>query len=167
VLVAAMLGSFRIGPAGEPLLVAVQRFVVLAGALVALLVVRRGAELRRTYEVTRDGLVVSHGRRRESLRFEEIDRLDYAAPFAGTPNWLPATLLLDRQGTVWRLSALTTRADEMIAELLARAGRSDLESWAEACRIAPRMARWRLRVWLGHAIAGTILAVAAGYYLLG
>jgi hypothetical protein len=67
-------------------------------------------------------------------------------------------VLVDREGTRWRLSSLLESGEELIAEVVARGGREALGSWAAAHRVPDRMARATLRIRLGYAAA---LAVAA------
>jgi len=160
-----MLSAFRIDAVGEPLLPTVRQFVVFVGALLALGVARKGSEVRCRFSLTGDALTVAVGSRSLDIGLAEIQRLDYAAPFAGSLGWLPAAVLIDRDGRSWRVPALVDEGDHLFVELLRRAQRHDLDSWAEVCRIVPRMGRYRLRVRTGYAVAGAILLVGVAYYL--
>jgi hypothetical protein len=164
VLAAAMFAAFRIEAAGEPLLPMVRRFIVVAGALFALGVARKGSEVRCRFGLTADALVVQVGSREYRLELARVQRLDYAGPFAGSLSWLPATVLIDRYGGSWRIPALVHEGDDLLAELLRRAGRHDLDSWAEAYRVISRMGRYRFRVRLGYGVAASIFLVGVGYY---
>lgn len=165
VLATAMLSAFRIDATGEPLLPTVRQVVIFAGALLALGVARKGSEVRCTFGVTSDAVSVAVGSRSLGLGLEEIQRLDYAAPFAGSLNWLPAAVLIDRDGRSWRVPALVDEGDQLFVDLLRRAERHDLDSWAEAYHIVPRMGRYRMRIRMGYAVAAAILLVGIGYYL--
>ncbi|HXV77144.1 MAG TPA: hypothetical protein VD788_12575 [Candidatus Polarisedimenticolaceae bacterium] len=163
-LIATMLGAFRVEARKYTPLPYFQRLVVLAGALVALAVVRRGAELRRSFGLAGDELVVAVGARRSRLSLAEIERLYFAAPFAGTTSWIAATVLVDRDGRQWRLPALIRDGGELVTACLARAGRNDLEAWADAYRVVAKMGRASLHVWVGYATAAALLAVSVAYY---
>jgi hypothetical protein len=165
VLVTAMLAAFRIGGAGGPLLTMVQRSVVVAGAFLGLGVLRKGSEVRCRFGLTRDALTVVVGSRHYRLELADIQRLDYAAPFAGTLSWLPAAVLVDKNGRNWRVPAVVDGGDELLAELLRSVDRHDLDSWAEVYRIVPRMGRYALRIRVGYGVAAAIVLVGLGYYL--
>jgi len=165
VLVTAMFGALRIDGSGDSLLPTVRRFVVVAGALLALGVARRGSEVRCRFGLTEHALTVAVGSRRFGLDLADIQRLDYAAPFSGSLNWLPATVLVDKDGRSWRVPALVDRGDELLEEILRRVNRHDLDSWAEVYRIVPRMGRYSFRIRFGYGVAAAIVLVGVGYYL--
>jgi hypothetical protein len=165
VLVATTLGAFRVEPRANALLPYVQRFVVLAGALLAFSVVRRGAEVRRAFGLVGDTLLVSVGRHTSRLRLDDIERLDYSAPFAGTTSWMAATVLSDRDGRSWRIPTLVEDGDLLVRELIQRSGRNDLESWAEAYRVVSRMGRTARHIRLGYAVVVGLLVASVVYYL--
>ena len=164
VLVTAMFSASRIDGSGDSLLTNVRRFVVVAGALVALGVARKGSEVRCRFGLTDDALTVLVGSRRFGLDLADIQRLDYAAPFAGSLSWLPATVLVDKDGGSWRVPALVHAGDELFEELLRKADRHDLDSWAEVYRIVPRMGRYSFRIRVGYVVAAAIALVGVGYY---
>lgn len=164
VLMTAMFGVFRIDDTGDALLPTVRRFIVVAGALLALSVARKGSEVRCKFGLTGEALTVVVGSRHYRLELADVGRLDYAAPFAGSLNWLPAAVLIDKDGRSWRVPALVRDGDELFAELLRRANRHDLDSWAEVYRIVPRMGRYTFRIRLGYAVAAAIALVGLGYY---
>ena len=120
--------------------------LILLVALVGLWVLRRGGELRLVIEIRADRMLFGAGSRQAELRFSQIDALRYEAPFAATRTWLPATVLIDRDGTCWRLSALLERGHLLIEELLARSGREDLAAWVDALNVRGRMAESSRRV---------------------
>jgi len=165
VLVAAMLGAFRIETSADPLLPHVRRFVVLVGAVLAVGIVRKGREVRCTFGLTRDAIVIAAGSRSIRLELEEIQRLDWAGPFGGSLNWMPAALLIDNDGRSWRVPALVERGDELFTELLGRAARHDLEAWADAYHIVARMARYPFRVRVGYVVVAATLVAGVVYYI--
>jgi hypothetical protein len=164
VLVATLLGALRVDARANPMLPHVQRLVIVAGAFVALVIVRRGSEVRREFRLVDGGLEVSVGSRHARLQLEDVDRLYYAAPFAGSTSWIPATVLIDREGRSWRIPALLQQGDRLLRELLAAAGRNDLDAWADAYRVLPRMGRATLYVRSGYAVVVALLAAAFVYY---
>ena len=108
VLMTAMFGVFRIDGTGDALLPTVRRLVVVAGALLALGVARKGSEVRCKFGLTREALTVVVGSRHYRLELADVRRLDYAAPFAGSLNWLPAAVLVDKDGRSWRVPKICT-----------------------------------------------------------
>jgi len=165
VLATSMLSAFRIDATSQAMAPTVRNVVVFAGALLALGVVRKGSEVRHVFGLTGDALTVVVGSRSLRLGLAEIQRLDYAAPFAGSTSWLPASVILDRDGRAWRVPALIDGGDRLFVELLRRAARHDLDSWADEYHIVPRMGRYRWRIRMGYAVTAAILVVGLGYYL--
>jgi hypothetical protein len=165
VLAAATLAALRLGLQGDhPLLIYVRNFSALVGALLALWIVRKGAEVRRAIEVGDDGLSFVYRSRRAVLRFEEIVRLGYAAPFAHERNWLPAMLVHDRNRQSWRVPAVVRDGDRLMALFLETTGRSDLETWANTLALSRRMAASGRRVAIGYALAAAVLLAGLLYY---
>jgi hypothetical protein len=165
VLAAVTLAALRLDLRGDhPFLTHVRNFSVLFGGLVALWIVRKGAEIRRIFEVDDEGVTFIYRSRRAVLRFKDMVRLGYAAPFADSRNWLPAMLLHDRHRQVWRVPALVGEGDQLLSLLLEKAGRSDLESWAETLALARRMAGSRRRTAIGYALALAVLLSGLLYY---
>ncbi len=165
VLAAATLAALRLDLQGDhPLLFHVRNFTALVGGLLALFIVRKGAEVRRVIEVDDDGLSFTYRSRTSVLRFEEITRLGYAGPFADGRNWLPAMLLHDRDRRSWRVPALVGEGERLLAIFLKNAGRSDLESWAEALALARRMASSGRRTAIGYTLAAAVLLAGLLYY---
>ena len=87
------------------------------------------------------------------------------APFGASRFWLPAAVLVDRQGREWRLSALLASGDRLVEEIVERSGREGLAAWAKEHRVGKRMSRATLRVRVGYAVALAILLVAAVHFL--
>ena len=167
ILVTAMLASWRIDERVSQTVWGYARHaVVLAGALAALGLLRQGGEVRVDVRLEEGRLEFVHGARATSLRLADIDSLRYAPPFSVTRHWLPATVLLDRWGKVWRLSALLVDGGELIRGLLERAARNDLSSWAEVHRLEARMGRAGQRVVIGYAVAAALI-LAAGLFYFG
>jgi len=165
VLAAATLAALRIDPAIESLVPFVRRFVVVAGAVAALGIARKGAEVRCRFAVTADALHVEIGSRRPRLVLDDIRRLDWAPPFAGSTNWLPAAVAIDREGRSWRIPALVEDGAGLIEQLLRHAGRNDLDGWADVRRLRERMGRSGLLLRVGYALALAVLLSGLAYYL--
>jgi hypothetical protein len=166
VLAATVLAAFRFDPYE---VLSVTRFLraglSLLGAILALWVVKKGAEVRTVFVLAGEEMVVRHGSRSYGLRLEEIERLDFEPPFAVTRTWLPALIVHDRFGQPWRVSALIENGSRFVEDLLRRVGRSDLETWAATLHLESKMARAGLRVAVGYATAAIILAAGIAYYL--
>lgn len=165
-LAAATLVALSVDPAGvsdysRPFGIAL---VVLA-AVAALWVVRRGAEVRvRVTPASKDiefRLASSSAR----LAYADVDRVDYAPAFGPSRSWLPAMTLVDRDGEIWRVPALLDDGPSLVADIVARAARSDLEAWAEARGLASRMRGSRRRLAAGYGFAGMLVGLAAAYAL--
>jgi hypothetical protein len=164
VLVTAMCAALRIEGTADSLLPTVRRFVVVAGALLALGVARKGSEVRCKFGLTGDALTVVAGSRHFRLDLADIQRLDYSSPFSGSLSWLPAAVLVDKDGRNWRVPALVHDGDELFTELLGNADRHDLDSWADVYRIVPRMRRYAFRIRVGYGVAAAIALVGVAYY---
>jgi len=137
------------------------RILIMAGALVSWWLLRRGNEVRVRWTLTDRALHWSLGRTRTQLAFDDIASLDYDAPFATRGYWLPAWTLHDRQGRVWRVSALIGRAPELLAALLQRSGRSDLAAWAESRSVASRLRRARVLIGWAYGLSLGLVVAAA------
>ncbi len=163
-LVSGWLLVVRLGPDSTvPGARSVRGLVVVAAALVALWIVRKGGELRLRLRVTDDGLRFEHRSHSAELPFEAIESVRYEAPFAGSRVWLPAAVLVDSQDRSWRVSALLDGGDRLFVELVRRSGREDLAAWVDAHRVIERMGRSAWRVRLGYALVATIFLGAAAY----
>ena len=164
-LAAATLAAFRMDPHGVLFSSTYLRNgVALTGGLLALWIVRKGAEVRSVVSIGDEGMVISHGSRSHTIPFNRMSRLGYAAPFAATRNWLPAMLLWDEERTCWRILSLLRDGERLLALLLERAGREDLAAWAETLRLQRRMAASGRRVAVGYIISAAILAAGLVYY---
>ena len=165
VLAGAMLAGSRIDPSVAPLVPFVRQFVILAGAVLAVMIVRKGGEVRFSFGLTRDALIVAAGKRTARLELSRVKRVDYEAPMGGSMNWVPATVLIDDEGRGWRVPSLVERGDRLIVDLLGRAARNDLDAWADAHHVVPRMGRYSLRVRAGYALVAIVLVASLAYYL--
>jgi len=164
VLASATLAAFRMDPEGILLGSSwLRNGIALAGALVALWIVRKGGETRIVAGIDDEGLVLSYGSRSSKLPFARMSRLGYAAPFAATRNWLPAMLVWDKHKGCWRVLALLGEGDRLLRTLLARAGREDLAAWADSLKLEKRMAEAGRRVLIGYIISAVILAAGLLY----
>jgi len=166
VLIAAMLVALRLEtPARVPTAEMFRRGLVMAAALVALWIVRRGGEMRRTVEVGERGLSFAGGAQPVELRYDEIETLRYVAPFGASRDWLPALALHDRAGRVFRVPAFVERGERLVERILECADRDDLRAWADAQKLGPRMGATRRRLVAGYALCGSVVVAAAVYYL--
>lgn len=166
VLVAAVLAAFRFDP--HEVLTAskyLRNLLAVLGGALALWIVRKGAEVRTEFAVSDTELLVRHGARSWSLRLQDLERLAYESPFAQSRTWLPALVLRDRFGQAWRISALLDHGERLLDELLAKAGRSDLRSWAETLRLRETLARSGRRVVIGYVASAAVLAAGLFYRL--
>lgn len=136
--------------------------LALAGAGVALWLVRKGAEVRRSVRLEGHGVVLEQPGASAELAFADIENLRYEPPFAASrAAWLPALVLVDGQGRRWRIPALVERGEELVERLVEAAGRADLAAWATALELGRRMARVRLRLAVGYAISAACVVAAA------
>lgn len=165
VLLALTLMGLEVSPEIVRILPLVRQLVVAAGALSALLIVRHGAEVRHVFGLAPDAMVVGHERTGARLEYADLARLDWSPPLSGSLAWIPAAVLVDRQGKAWRVPALLSEGDEMMRGLLARARRDDLDEWAAAYRIVERMARYRLRIRIGYAVTTAVAAVGVAHWI--
>jgi hypothetical protein len=133
--------------------------VVLVAGVAALWIVRRGGELRGRNVVGPDSLAFEQGPHRTELPFDEVESLRYEAPFGVSRSWLPAAVVVGRDGRAWRLPALLADGARAIETVIERSGRSDLAAWAEAQRVVERMGRATTHVRLGYAGAAAIVLV--------
>ncbi len=139
--------------------------VIVLAAILAVWILRQGSEVRLRIEMDDRDLVFESGAQQSTLRLVDVESLRYDAPFGVSRYWLPATVLIDREGREWRLPALLEAGDRLVEEILQRCGKQDLETWAQALRIRSRMSRGDSRVRLGYATAAAILGAALVYYL--
>jgi len=164
-LAAATLAAFRMDPHGVLFRSTYLRNgMALAGGLLALWIIRKGAEVRSIVSVGDAGLVISHGSRSHTIPFDRMSRLGYAAPFAATRNWLPAMLLWDENRVCWRILSLLRDGERLLTLMLEKAGREDLAAWAETLRLQRRMEASGRRIAVGYIISAAILAAGLVYY---
>jgi hypothetical protein len=141
------------------------RLALWAGAaLLALWLLRKGAELRLSVVLTEEGLVFSYGARPVTLRFAEIETLRFDPPFAARKSWVAATALLDEGGRSWRLPVALENGDGLVAGLVRRSGREDLATWVEVLQVERRMRRGRLHQVVVYGTAAALLIAAAAFY---
>lgn len=166
-LAAALIVAMAVDPEGlsvfsRPFRIA----LVLVAAVGSLWIVRRGAEVRVQVAVGDERIEFRHGRRSRSLPYVEIDRIEYAAAFGSSRNWLSALVLTDRFGQGWRIPALIGGGGSMVREIVRRAGRSDLEAWAGARGLERKMSHSGRLQLLGYVVSAA-LPVAALVYARG
>ena len=104
--------------------------LIVATAIAALWIVRKGAEVRLQVRVDDTALTFEWGRSSVSLPLDKIDAIRYEPPFGASRNWLPAAVLVDRDGREWRLSALLGSGDRLVDDIVRLGGREGLATWA-------------------------------------
>ena len=167
VLVAGLLAVARVDPdAGVPGTGTFRILLVAAAAVAALWVVRKGAEVRLQVSLQTGALVFERGIHRVELPLDAIDAIGYEPPFGASRSWLPAAVLVDRDGDRWRLSALLGSGERLVEEIVGEGGRESLRAWASAHRVPERMARSALRVRIGYVAALAVALAPAALWLL-
>lgn len=165
-LASGLLAAQRLDLARElPFARGVQVVVMGAGALLAVWLLRAGAESRLALTIGARRLLFAYGARTVGLEYEQIERLDYEAPFGMSRQLFPAVVLRDRDGRDWRVPVVLTEGGRALHELLERAGRDDLVEWAATLRLGARMGRGAIVVATGYALAAALLLAAAYFYL--
>lgn len=165
VLVLATLTALDLDPAIARMLPFVRQLVLATGALLAWGIVRGGAEVHVVFGLARDALVVGTDGKGPRLRFEDIERVGWAPSMSGSLAWIPAAVLTDRSGTVWRLPGLLEDGGELVRELVKRAGRSDLETWVEVYRLSTRLNGARARLGAGYGVVVGLLLLGTLHWL--
>jgi hypothetical protein len=161
-VVAAAILAARIDPADRVPNSAVMRGLLVASAAVLGLRISLSlAELRLTVRVRGKDLLFELRGRMASLAWGDILRADWDPPFSHYGRWPPALVLLDRRAQRFRIPALIAGGDRLVADLVARSGRSDLADWADAHRLAGRMVRARWWTAAGYVAAACVVAAAA------
>ena len=127
--------------------------VMVLGGIIALWVLKDGGIVRWSVQAGDQGLIFRSGRKENVLEYRDIVHIDYHLPFSAGRHWLPALVLQDRLGTSWRIPSFITDGSGLVAELLERADRSELDAWADARRVSQRMGKsaGSLRFWYGVA----------------
>ena len=141
--------------------------VMFVGAVLALLIVRSGASVRREFDVLPEALAIRAGRQRRELPYAQIVSLGYETPFVTRLEWLPALILVDRFGKRWRVPALIEDGVAFIDELIRVSGRDDLETQAEAYGLRKRMKRSHRRIVWGYGISAGIVLVCLWISITG
>jgi len=165
-LLAGLLAAARVDP--EAAVSGSRRFralVVLAGAVLALWVVRKGGEVRQGVVSGDDALEVRYGARSRRLAYADVDAIRWDGPFGAGRSWLPAAVLVDREGREWRLCSLLQRGERLLGEIVERSRRPALATWAAEYRVGRRLARTGLRLIAGYAGSALVLTIALAYYL--
>jgi hypothetical protein len=164
VLVAGLLASAHVEPT-LPGANTLRALLAVVAAIAALWVVRRAGEVRLRVTAGAKGLTFERGAHSASLPYDDIDAIRFEAPFGASRSWLPAAVLVDRQGRDWRLCALLSSGDRLVADIVERSGREGLATWVDEHRVLRRMSLSRLRVRLGYAMALAVLLAPALLYL--
>jgi len=136
-----------------------------SAAVLALWALNKGAELRVKVAISDDRLSFRYGARPLELPLKEIETLRFDPPFAWRKSWIAATVLLDVRGRAWRLPVALEAGDRLVADLVRRSGRQDLQTWLDALRVEQRMRRGRVHTAAVYATAGAILIAALAFYL--
>jgi hypothetical protein len=139
--------------------------LVVAAAAAALWIVRKGGELRLIVSFAEDRVDFELGSRSAGVAYEEIDAVGYEAPFGPSRSWLPAAVLLDRQGRAWRLSALLSDGGRLVDEFVRRSGREDLAAWIDAQNIRSKMSRSAMRIRIGYSVVLVVLSAGLAFYV--
>ncbi len=163
ILAAAMLAGLRLEERGYGR--ALRTSVVLVGALTALLVVRRAGDVRVVFELGPQSLSLVRGAHRATLDLDRIERLRYDAPFVASRHWVPAAVIMDRNGRDWRLPATLEGGDRLVRDLVGRIDRDDLRAWGDALGLERRMGRTRCVLIVGYGLAALVLLAALVFYL--
>ncbi len=163
ILAAAMLAGLRLEERGYGR--ALRTSVVLVGALTALLVVRRAGDVRVVFELGPQSLSLVRGAHRATLDLDRIERLRFDAPFVTSRHWVPAAVLVDRDGRDWRLPATLEGGDRLVRDLVGRIDRDDLRAWGDALGLERRMGRTRRVLIVGYGLAALVLLAALVFYL--
>ena len=163
ILAAAMLAGLRLEERGYGR--ALRTSVVLVGALTALLVVRRAGDVRVVFELGPQSLSLVRGAHRATLDLDRIERLRYDAPFVASRHWVPAAVVVDRDGRDWRLPATLEGGDRLVRDLVGRIDRDDLRAWGDALGLERRMGRTRRVLIVGYGLAALVLLAALVFYL--
>ncbi len=163
ILIAALVAGYRLA---DTALGARFRSVLVAGAaLIALFVIRTGAEVRLSIRPQPEGLAFRLGRVRSLLRYDRIESLRYEGPFASGFRWIPAVVLISNRGDSWRIPALLADGEGLIDDLIKLSGREDLGSWVAALGLRKRFGRVRSTLLAGYGAAAAIAAAGIVFYL--
>jgi hypothetical protein len=160
-LVSARIESWRAVPGVQSF----RLLLVLAAAVLALWIVRKGGEVRMRIGVRGEEVAFAVGSRQAVLRLDDVEGLRFEPPLAATRHWLPAAVLLDREARYWRLPAVLEHGDQLVRELLEASGREDLRTWDEVYSLRRRMGRPGRTVALGYTLAGALILAAGIFYL--
>lgn len=153
-IVAGALAADGVRGSEGPMLDAIRWFFLLTGLVGAAWFLRGGAEVRKVAFVDATHLHLGAGGRESALELDRIQRIEFQSPFARSrQHWLPAAALIDEFGHSWRLPATIEAGDQLVSEIVERAGDDELATWTDALNIRQRMARPRLTLWIGYGTA--------------
>ncbi len=159
---ASAILAARIDPAGRlPNSAVMKGLLVAAAAVLGARIALSLSELRLTARVRERDVLLELRGRMAALAWEDIERVDWDPPFRHYSRWSPALVLVDRRGRRFRIPALVTGGDRLVADLLEAAGRSDLSNQAAAQSLAKRMARSRRWTAAAYAAAACAMVAAA------
>lgn len=161
-LAAATLVNLSLDPEA-PFAGGVKGVVVLAAAVGALWIVRGGAEAR--VEARLEGGAVSLGARGRwsRVRVDRLEMVDYDPGLSSARRWIPAVVLVDRDGCRWRIPAFIGDGPDLMEAIVRSSGNPSVRAWAEARDVARRMVRSRGWVAAGYIVSGLLLAGAARF----
>ncbi len=163
ILIGALVAGYRLA---DTAMGARFRFVLVgSAALIALFVVRAGAEVRLAIRPQAEGLAFRLGRARSLLRYDRIDSLRFEGPFASGLRWIPTVVLISNRGDSWRIPALIADGEGLIDDLIRLSGREDLASWVDALGLKQRFRRVRSTLLAGYGAAAAIAAAGIVFYL--
>jgi hypothetical protein len=131
--------------------------VIVLGGIIALWVLKDGGIVRRSVQACKQGLVFRSGRKEDVLEYRDIVHIDYHLPFSSGRHWVPALVLEDRLGTAWRIPSFIEDGAGLVAELLERSDRSELDAWSDARNIPRRMGTGVGSPKFWYAVSGLIL----------
>jgi len=167
ILAAAMLAALRFAPYRALAMARiVQGAVCVTGLAAAAWILRSAsAESRSVIALDDEGLFLAQGRRNQRLEFERIERFEFDWPLGPSRRLWPATVLVDREGRVWRIPAVVDDGAALIDELLERTRRDDLREWATCLNLARRMGHARWIVGAGYGTAAAFVVAAVAFYV--
>lgn len=153
-LAAAYITSRGIDPDGLlPASSTFRMLVVVAGAVLALWLVRTGSEVYLEVGAADEGVVFrAHGRERV-LGYTDIAAIRYDGAMAGGKRWIPAVVVVDRKGLSWRIPAMMDRCRELLDTILERSGDSGARAWAEERKVHARIGRSRSVIFAAYVIS--------------
>lgn len=167
---AALLAGFLVAARFEgvrvPFLPAFRTALVLGAAVAALWILRRGGALRMTFVLDGRRLRQRLGRREVAVELRDLRRIRWAPPLSARSSWVPAVVLVDRSGREVVLPSFVENAPRLLEETIRGADRHDLAAWSRELALPRRLARGRVHIVLGYALAAGLVLGAVSFYLL-